>query len=223
MAKDFVPRADGTFDEWQAQLAAYASAHAAQLGLSGGDVLALSEVRAGWESAFPAHVSAAAAARAARAAKDGARGLYERRLREIARRLQASADVDASELAALGLTVPDGTRTPVARPAREPLIRTDTSRRLLIGITCLSSTGDGAPVRGKPEGVRACELFVTLEDEPLPELSDWRYLGSPGRFPFWAAFSAADVGKMAKFVGRWVSTRGEPGPQSRIARATVTG
>ena len=66
--------------------------------------------------------------------------------------------------------------------------------------------------RGKPWGVRAMELFVAVADAPVSDPSVARYVQGYGRGPVGVAFAASDDGKVATYFGRWVSTRGEPGP-----------
>ena len=108
----------------------------ADLGLEAGDVVALNATAATWTTAYPAHTAAQTAAQAARQAKDGARDGLEGTIRPLVRRLQASPDVDDSERAAMGITVPDREGTP-ERPPIDRLktgatgaVSVDTSQRL---------------------------------------------------------------------------------------------
>lgn len=85
--------------------------------------------------------------------------------------------------------------------------------------------------RGKPRGVAGAEVWLALAgaDEPAPPLntdprdgqSGYRSLAQSSRSNLQADFTSQDKGKIAYNALRWVSTRGEKGPWSEAAAATV--
>ncbi len=113
---DYIPAPDAEFNAWQQNFVTYASANLAGLGLVAGDMTPITAAQTTWASAYPAHVTAAAAAISARAAKDGARVSYVALLRALVRRLQASPDVSDAERASLGITIPDPGSGPIGPP-----------------------------------------------------------------------------------------------------------
>ncbi len=70
---DYIPTPDAELDVWQQNFVSYANANLAALGLVAADMTPITAGQAVWTSAYPAHVSAQAAAESATAAKDGAR------------------------------------------------------------------------------------------------------------------------------------------------------
>jgi hypothetical protein len=89
----------------------------------------------------------------------------------------------------------------------------------------LRFTDESTPTRrGKPKGVQGAEVWLAIGDAntPAPSLGDsYKFLSLSSRGNLNAAFTAADTGKTAYDALRWVSTRGEKGPWSEVAAATV--
>ncbi|MCL4283921.1 MAG: hypothetical protein KJZ62_02355 [Fimbriimonadaceae bacterium] len=219
----YIPDPDDQFDTWQTQYATYLNANLVALGLTGldVDVVALNAQRTDWQTKYPAHVAAQAAAQTARQAKDASRAAYEVIVRRLTGRLQSSASVDDSERAALGITVPDRIPTPVGAPTTRPVLQADTSQRLRITI---NFADEGTPTnRAKPAGVNGCEIWVKLGGPPPTDLSECHYLATDTRTPYVAVFDGSEANQTAHFIGRWMSTRNEPGPLSETVSATVPG
>lgn len=220
---DYIPRDDAGFDTWQTQFATYLNANLAALGLTplDPDVTALNTARTDWQTKYPAHIAAQNAARTAREAKQTSRSAYEEVIRRLTQRLQASDQVDDSERQALGITVRDTEPTPVGPPTTRPVLEADTSQRLRILVSFFDEGASGQTA--KPAGVRGCEIWVKIGDPPPADLDDCQYLATDTATPYLAQFTGADAGKTAHFIGRWVSTRGEPGPISETLSATIPG
>ncbi len=115
---DYIPAPDAEFNAWQANFVSYANANLAAIGLVAGDMTLITTAQTTWAAAFPAHVTAVAAATAAKAAKDGARVSYVALLRALVRRLQSSPLVNDAERGGLGITIPDPTGGPVPPTTR---------------------------------------------------------------------------------------------------------
>ena len=57
---------------------------------------------------------------------------------------------------------------------------------------------------------------------PMPPLGDsYKFLAASPRGNLRATFTSADAGKTAYYALRWVSTRGDKGPWSEPATATI--
>ncbi len=72
--------------------------------------------------------------------------------------------------------------------------------------------------------MQGAEVWLALADPntPAPPLGDsYKFLSLSSRGNLQADFSSADAGKTAYYALRWVSTRGEKGPWSEVAAATV--
>ena len=59
---DYIPAADAEFNAWQQNFVTYANAHLVDLGLVAGDLTPITAAQTTWGTAYPAHVTAAAAA-----------------------------------------------------------------------------------------------------------------------------------------------------------------
>lgn len=194
---DYIPRDDPGFDTWQANFVTYVNANVVALGLTAldPDVVAMGVAQTDWAAKYPANVTAQAAAQSARQDKDLSRDAFVTVVRRLAQRLQASSAVDDTERAAMGITVPDRDPTLVGPPTS----------------------------KAKPAGVTACEIWMKLGGAPPVDLSECQYLATDSRTPYTADFPGPEANQTAHFIGRWMSTRNEPGPLSETVSATVPG
>ena len=219
MAKDYISGGDDAFNAWQANFVNYANANLASLGLVVPDLISILSAQAAWTPSLTAHVAAQANAQSARATKDGNRTVLEVLIRALVRRLQASPSVSDAEREALGITVPDLGATAAATPTTRPLCQVDTSQRLRHTI---DFTDESTPTRkAKPAGVMGAEIWVKIGPTPPVDPSELTFLAVDTRTPYTADFDGADGGKQAHYMLRWVNTRGETGPWSETATATI--
>ncbi len=220
MTNGYIPRPDGDFDAWQANFITYAGNNAAALGLNlVTDIPPLTTAQGAWNTDRAAHTTAQMVAESARIAKDGSRTTLEAAIRELVRRLQASSDVDDAERLALGITVRDKTPTPVGAPLTRPVVSIDSGQRLQ---HTLSFADESTPTRkAKPDGVRGAQIWVKIGDPAPADPSELTYLGTDTRTPYLTTFDGSDANKVAHYMLRWESTKGEPGPWSETASATV--
>ena len=219
MANDYIPRGDAEFNAWQANFVNYASANLADLGLALPDLISILSAQGAWTPSLTAHVAAQANAQSACATKDGNRTALEALIRALVRRLQASPDVSDAEREALGITVPDSVATAAAIPTTRPICQVDTSQRLQHTI---SFTDESTPTRkAKPAGVMGAEIWVKIGPTPPVDPGELTFLAVDTRTPYTRDFDGTDGGKQAHYMLRWVNTRGETGPWSETATATI--
>lgn len=164
-----------------------------------------------------------AEARAATAQKNIDRKTTEDAFNDAARDLKNDASVDAAAIASAGLNMPDDTPTAVAAPTTRPTGSVDTSQRLEHRISFVDETAATSQKRGKPEGVRACQIWVKIGGEPPSDVKECQFLAEDSASPYLAVYAGADAGKAAYYILRWISTRGETGPISETIAATITG
>ena len=219
MANDYIPRGDADFNAWQANFVTYANANLANLGLAIPDLMSILSAQGAWTPSLTAHVAAQANAQSARATKDGNRTVLESLIRALVRRLQASSSVSDAEREALGITVPDLGAAAAASPTTRPICQVDTSQRLRHTI---DFTDESTPTRkAKPAGVMGVEIWVKIGAPPPVDPSELTFLAVDTRTPYTTDFDGADGGKQAHYMLRWVNTRGETGPWSETATATI--
>ena len=75
--------------------------------------------------------------------------------------------------------------------------------------------------KARPYGVRGCEVFCAVADNPPTNPEDYRFVAFSTRTPELIKFKSQDGGHTANILLRWVNTKGEPGPWSQVASATI--
>ncbi len=216
---DYVPGGDADFNAWQANFVTYANANLANLGLVLPDLLSIMSAQGAWTPSLTAHVAAQANAQSARATKDGNRTVFETAIRALVRRLQASPSVSDAEREALGITVRDSVATAAATPTTRPICQVDTSQRLRHTI---NFADESTPTRkAKPAGVMGAEIWVKIGPTPPVDPSELTFLAVDTRTPYTREYPGTEGGKQAHYMLRWVNTRGETGPWSETATATI--
>ena len=218
---DYIPAPDPAFNNWQITLIAYITANRAALGISTGDLTALTTAQTEWTTSYATHQATQAQALSDRQAKDDARTAYTTHIRASVGQMQKNPAVTDTQRQAMSLTVPDTTRTPAGVPASRPLVKIDTSERLRHTLTF---TDEATPTsRAKPAGVAACEVWL-LTGTTAPAGPDAMHLQAVDKStPYIMEFESADAGKTAWWALRWVNSKGEHGPWSATVSATIPG
>jgi len=218
---DYIPNADADFHDWLGQFNTYVNANSAALGLTPGDIAPLASATTGWNSAYPAHQSAQANAGAAKMTKDHARATAESVVRPLAQRLQVSPGVTDAQRQQMKITVRSTTRTPASIPTTAPMATVDTSQRLQHIIDFRDS---GSPSsKKKPAGVAGCEIWAKVGSPAPVDVSQMAFVAMDTATPYLAQYTGAQAGQMVYYWLRWVNTRGEKGPWSEPASATIAG
>lgn len=222
MANDYIPRPDPDFAAWAFQYVEAVTQWWEVQQLPIAQLEALKEAMAVWIVAYPEHVAAQTAAEGARQAKDAARRALEQQIRPITAFVQGFPSTTNADRAAIGITVRDTARTPAPRPTTRPLVSVDPAGRLTHELRLVDEVSPTR--RRKPAGVTGAEVWVKLVDAGAPAPTDpstLSFLTLTTRPTLRTDFRAEDGGKTAVYMLRWVNTRGEKGPWSEVATATV--
>lgn len=144
-------------------------------------------------------------------------------LRSFTKRIQASTTVTPDQKAAIGVPVHKTTPTPIPAPVTRPIVAVLTPP---VGRTVTISVKDETTPekKAKPFGVDGAEVYSyvpTGDEAPPADLEKWRFEGIAKRYAFDVAFNPEDVGKTTYIVAVWFNPRGESGPVSTPATATV--
>ena len=218
----YYPDSDAEFTVWGDQFIAYVQAHFAEVGLSPGEVLGLNADWTSFQIAYKALVKVRAEEAAALETKVEARRRFVALMRPAVRQIQTFPGTTDAHRGNLGITIPDRIRTPVVAPTSRPLVKVDFSKRLLHRIGFVD---EKTPTRrARPRGVTGAEVWVKVaaSGEPPPTgPGDLSFLMLSSRSPAVAEYGGADAGKTAHYMLRWHSGRGEPGPWSETASATI--
>ena len=220
MSSDWIPSADADLSGWLANFLNSANENLTALHLTTADMAPVSTAYGNWTSAYEHHLTAQTAASAAREDKDAKGEAVAAVLRPLVARIQATPTVTDSLRQALGLTVRSTTRTPAGVPTTRPVATVDTSHRLRHTIAFVDELTPTS--RAKPDDVSGCEIWVKVGAVPT-DPSELSYLALDTRSPYVAEYDGADAGKIAHYMLRWVSTRGDRGPWSQTVSGTITG
>jgi len=221
---DYIPRSDNDFLAWANNFQAYADAHQADLGIGLPEITPITTALADFDAALTANVAAQQGAQSTRQGKDDSRDSFESVVRALVRQLQASPNVDDTERAALGITVPDTVKTMATGGlSTRPIGVVDTSQRLRHEIRFYD---DATPTsRAKPDGVMGCEIWVKVAaagESPPADADELNFVTLDTASPYTVEYDGADGGKTAHYMLRWVRKNGDKGPWSETVSATIT-
>jgi hypothetical protein len=219
MSEDFLPRADAELVVWMTNFVTYANANLANLGLVAGDMTPVTTNQTLFSNAFTANVTAQNNAKNAAAAKDTARDNLETAVRTLVRKIQGTPIVTNAQRQSLGISERGTERAPAGVPKSRPILSVDTSQRLQHTISFVDE--ETPTSKAKPNGVRGCEIWVYIGPEPSKLPTEYHYLGTDTKTPYVSHYEGTDGGKNAHYMGRWVNTKGEPGPWSETVSATI--
>ncbi|HEV7858837.1 MAG TPA: hypothetical protein VGO91_09435, partial [Pyrinomonadaceae bacterium] len=68
-----------------------------------------------------------------------------------------------------------------------------------------------------------CEIWSKIGDPAPSDPSQLHFMGLDTSTPYMVQFGGEDAGKTAYYMLRWVNSKGEQGPWSQTASATITG
>jgi len=106
-------------------------------------------------------------------------------------------------------------------PTTRPVVTVDTSQRLQHTLHFFDETTPNS--RAKPDGVKGAEIRRAVADAPVNDPEQMDFLALDSATPYVAQYTAAEAGKTASYIIRWVNRRDEPGPWSQTVSATITG
>jgi hypothetical protein len=218
---DFVPASDANLDTYANNFVTTINANLADYGLVAADTTAVAAALAAWSPAYDAVAPAEAAFRAAVTAKDSTKESLVASIRALAKVIQSKPSVTDEAKSAIGITIADTTKTPVPVPTTAPTAMIEQTNRLQHTVNFADSTTPTS--KAKPAGVRGAQVWVKIGTTPPASVSELHYLATDTRTPYVAQFDQADAGKTAYYWLRWENTKGETGPWSAVASATITG
>jgi hypothetical protein len=222
----YLPSSDAEFLAWAKNFSTYLSAHATDFGLTQSDVMPLSSAVTAFDTDLDQHVIATQESRAACQTKDTCRRSAAGYIRQLVRRIQANPAINNTQRELLGITVrgEQGNLNFAAASLTRPVGSADTSERLRHEIRY---SDESTPTRrARPAWAFGCEVWckIAAASEPTPLDPDaYQNLGLNTASPFINTLSAADVGRMAHYMLRWVGRDGRKGPWSEIISATIVG
>jgi hypothetical protein len=217
---DLIPAGDEDFSVFINHFVNYVTAHAVSLGIPPATATGLSNGLLVWTDALAAHETAQIGATSARTTKDSARDALTILARPAIRAIQANPTVTDEVRALMGLPR-DDTRAHVPAPTTRPVGQVDISQRLQHMISWRDESLPNS--KAKPAGVRGAEIWAFIGPTPPTDPAHAHFVALDTASPYLLVHEAADVGKLAHYLLRWVSTRSEAGPWSETISATIMG
>ncbi|MEZ6132523.1 MAG: hypothetical protein R3C59_27985 [Planctomycetaceae bacterium] len=215
----FIPPAEGNFDAFVRQFVNQVAADPTEYEVSAERVKALQTQLADWDKKYAAAVKARDAAKAATESKDEARRTLEETVRSVAKLIQANDEITNAARDAAGLPIHKTSRTPVPVPHTFPTGTVIGSDRL--ELTLMYSDVATPTRKARPHGVRGCEVYVAVGENPPTSPEDYRFVAFSTRTPELIKFKSDEGGQTANILLRWVNTKGESGPWSQPIMATI--
>ena len=228
-ARHFIPRSDAQIGVWAAQFWQTADGLVPGVPIPQNEVDAVEEALAEWLIAWPALQAARAAYEAALREKDARRRTLEQAARTLARTVQAMPQITDADRAKFGIPLRAGHRAQgrglsagpsafTTRPSAlipAPLIEIKHIGTLTHTLRIVDSA---TPLRrALPKGAKWAEVWRAVGG-PTAEFGFYRITTKP---LVRTTFDAADAGRAARYMIRWIGRGNTPGPWSAVASATV--
>jgi hypothetical protein len=218
-SRDYLPAKDAELQAWATNFSARLTATPVAFGLVAADAAGVAALVTGFNSTLAGAKGPNTRTPVAVALKDTTRRQLVVMIRSLVRRIQATANVTASQKAELGITMRDEVMTPVPAPTTAPLVNLMDMLPRMHRIRLADAATPNK--RARPDGVAGAEVYVFVGATPPADLKDWQFKGLATRSEFEVAYEADDVGKQASIVARWVNRKGNRGPASAPITGTV--
>jgi hypothetical protein len=216
--KDYIPANPDEFNAYQANFVNQVDIHAPEWNILLPAITPLHDQRMTWDTVYPKAANPQNRTPADVLARQEAQTAYTAVIRTFAnQQLMNNPLVTDPDKERLGLHVHSGERHPVRIPDTSPaVIRIDTSESQRHTIHFADEGGALA----KPDGVHGCEIYMKKGAEPASD-AELTFAGTDTRSPFVVNFDIADMGQTVHYKLRWVNTRAQHGPWSKLASAVV--
>jgi hypothetical protein len=219
MAKDYIPEAEGDFDTWASQFLAGIKTNMAALGLPQATVDAVNAAYTAWQADREASDTADAAARAAHQQQQKSRDALEKIARSTVHTINGNPAVDNALRAKAHLPPRDQVRSAIGAPATKPIGRLEPTGHSTL---TLHFVDELTPQKSaKPHGVHGCEIWMHVGDPAPADATGYTHLAVDTRTPYVDVHPAADAGKTAYYMIRWVNTKGQAGPWGDVVSAKI--
>lgn len=152
--------------------------------------------------------------------KNTARTNLLAKLRARRNRLYADTSLDEATLASANLPPRDKIKTDAPAPSTAPIGWVDYGKLKHIIRFRDSATPDK---KAKPDGMRGCEIWYFIGDDPPTSEDDYAYLATDSSTPYTVMYEMKDAGKTVFYQLRWLSNSGERGEWSDTIEATING
>lgn len=212
MAAPYIPPSDSGFDSWLVNFSTLLTADPTTYGLTSGNATTVAGVTATWSAAYAASTNPATRTAPTVAAKDAARNAATATVRPFAVLISRNAGVTNENKTAIGVNLPNPSRTPVPPPTTTPALSLVSA---IHNQMTLAYRDTSTPTsKSKPTGATHLELWQFIGTAPATDPSTAKPLTLATKSPVVIGQLTSDAGKTATFFGRW-STLSGPGGQAQ--------
>ena len=222
MPTQWLPTKDADLLTFSADMSAKITATPAAFGLVILDATSLAALVTSYSASLALSTDPVTATKVTRIAKSTAKGQLVADIRALAKRIQANLSVTAAQKTALGLPIhnlnPSSQPAPVTKPV--VVIQDIGAASLLVRITDETTPTRRARAAGAI-GAQVYTFAAAAGVTPPADTEAWTFKGMATTASFQVDYAAADAGKTAYIVARWVNRKGEVGPSSMVTTGPI--
>jgi len=212
MQAPYLPAPDADFENWFANFSGLITTSPTTYGLVVGDATAIAASYTAWNTAYLAATNPATRTSPTVAAKTAQRISSEAVIRPYATQISRNPAVTNDDKVAVGVNLPNSSRTPVPPPTTAPAISLQSA---IHNLQVLAYYDTSTPTsKAKPPGAIGLELWQYIGVAPATDPSQAKLYGTLTKSPANIGTNSGDVGKLATYYGRW-TTRSGPGGQNQ--------
>ena len=216
---DWIPQQDDAFFALANKFVPPIVATPAAFGLETADGTALHDAFYTYTIKRAARVSADGVAATALVVEHAAQDALTVLLRADGKFIQARPATTDEQRSTVGLPIHKTTQTPVPAPTVAPELIIKAGAALETIWSWRSAATPGSKAR--PPGVRTTELRMQVGGTPPTDPETMTDLGNINNSPNTEHHDVAQGGQLVYGIGRYISTRGEPGPWGNVATGTI--
>ena len=215
LTKNFIPRPDGDFDDWQKNFVTISTSNATTWGVPTTEITALTTNQIQWIASYAVGGKGQKTLRTSQQtkAKTVARKTYEKNLRIFIRRwISVNPAVSDAQRVALRVTIANNVRSTINKPIFTPNVEiTPTKGNTLVFHFKQEADGSGKSHRGKPVNTHGMKIYYKIEGTAPLSLDECNKVVTATKSPYRLAFAPNFGGKIFYCFCCWVNNKEEEG------------
>ena len=208
----YIPNKDADFATWLANFDTLLTADPSKYGLDAADAATVNPVAAAYATSYPISQDPATRTSVTVAQKDNDRASAEAVVRPFAVRISQNPSVLDADKAAIGVTIPSTTATPIPAPVDAPELGIEA---LIPGQGTFTYKTVGAVGKSKPFGAIGVEVRTATGVAHTVDPDAATYRNDYTKSPFRLTFDSADAGSKLTVFARF-KTRSGPGGEAQV-------
>jgi hypothetical protein len=139
--------------------------------------------------------------------KDSTRNAAEQLVRQYAVLIKNNAGIPDSDKIAAGVRPVNPSREPIHCPSSSPVLNIVAATQ---GAHTIRFADSLTPEnRGRPFGASELLLWVAVDDEPVTDWNEAKFIGKFTKNPMTVTYQPGDNGKQATYFAKWAGRRGD--------------